>query len=350
MLKKLISSLVLSGAVATFAAPEVNFSGYLDADVWADLKGKYFANSELDLGLEVKFSDKVSAHVYSTVLGGAIPAGTAAPEDRWVDVKFDGIDLTYASKVGTFTVGDLVYQYGKFNYYYYKRLSMITPESFTRGIKYSLGNDLITQELSLGVSDLNDVTGDLYGSTSVTFGENASLGVYYGIRGSSQLSFKEGTNFFAGTEFSGSFGDALKIKADVGFNNFAGVERKSTISLLLEPTLTLGSFSTALTGYMLIDPDTADLSAFKLGDEAFVYIEPGYTFNDYLGVGLPLEIHGFDKENELDNQFWTVPTFYVYPTANVQWWIWGQMVVPMFDGVTKDDFAFGLGSEIIVTF
>lgn len=68
MTKKILS--FLTGVFFTAlnaASPQVDFNGYLDADVWADLTGKYYVNSELDLGMSLKFNDKVSAHVYATV-------------------------------------------------------------------------------------------------------------------------------------------------------------------------------------------------------------------------------------------------------------------------------------------
>ena len=47
-----------------------------------DLRGSYFTNSELDLGLSLQFNPKISAHVYTTVNSvyslsgqGQIPAG-----------------------------------------------------------------------------------------------------------------------------------------------------------------------------------------------------------------------------------------------------------------------------------
>lgn len=351
---------VACAAVITVQAegPSVSFNGYLDADAWADMKGSYYTNTELDLGLTATFTDKVSAHVYATARGGIVPAGYGAPNDRWVDLDFDGYDVTYASKIGTFTVGDLVFQYGKFNYYFYKRSSMITNENFSRGVKYGNGNDNISTELMVGVSDVADDSGnvlsDVQGVTKVTVSENHNVSAFYGIRANSALDFKTGTNFFAGLEYNGSIGAAAKIKFDFGYQSLKAADsasdRANVITLLLEPSLTLGKFSLAMTFYGMIDPDSANLSApifNNVADEWFVYAEPGVTFNDYLALGLPIEYHGFYADVKDDDQFWLVPTFYVYPTKNVQWWIWGQMVVP---NAESAELGWAAGSEIIVTF
>uniref|UniRef100_A0A7C4KHD6 Porin n=1 Tax=Anaerolinea thermolimosa TaxID=229919 RepID=A0A7C4KHD6_9CHLR len=356
------AALLAAPAMAEDEGPSVSFSGMLDADVWTDFTGKFYTNSELDLGMTAKFNDAVSAHVYATVnsmyapSGGRIPAGTAAPNERWIDFAFDGFDIEYATKFGTFTAGDLVYQFGKFNYYFYKRLSMITPESFTRGLKYSLGNDMITQTLSLGVADANYGTGDVVGTTLLSLGEDQSVEAYYGVRGDVSLDFKSAADVFVGAEYKGAFGP-LSVKADVGYKSLMGEDRSSTVALLLEPTLALGKFSIAASVYAFVDPDSTNYKSFMdttgvlsstnpVDDEMVIYVEPGVSVTDNFGIGLPLELHDDFLATEDDMEFWAVPTFYIYPTDKVQWWIWGSLVQPLYDA----DPFWGLGSEIIVNF
>ncbi len=347
---------VYGAAMGICAAPQVSFNGYLDADIWGDMTGRYYANSELDLGMALKFSEDVSAHVYATVWSangstpGGIPARYAPPDERWLPVLFDGFDVTYATPIGTFTAGDLVYQYGKFNYYYYKRLSMITPESFTRGLRYSVGGKTVTQELLIGIADRNGSTADVQGVTSFALGISQSLGIYYGMKNDALTGFSEGTGMYAGAEYRGGIGEFLSIKADAGYMSPPGDdERTHLVSLLLEPVLTIGRFSAAFTGFLMLDGDSLYNSAslLDLGDEMFFYVEPGYSIGDHLTAGLPLEYHAADLSNDDDNAFWVVPTLYVYPFKDVQWWIWGQVVKYM-SGGTKNDYGFG--SEIIVSF
>lgn len=354
--KAAVCLLVSAGTIALCAAPKVTFNGYLDADVWGDCTGNYYTNNELDLGLALEFSEKVSAHVYATAWSangenpGAIPARYAPPSERWLSFLFDGFDITFKTSMGTFTAGDLVFQHGKFNYYFYKRLSMITPESFTRGVKYSIGNNVVTQEVLAGVADRNSSTSDIQGVTNLTLGENHTLGLYYGMKNDVTADFSDGTDFYAGVEYRSAGPGVLDIKADFGYMNPAAKELPQTYSILLEPVLTLGNFSAAFTGFVMIDDNKLINSAaeqFKLDDEMFFYLEPGYSFNDNFAVGLPLEYHAVDLDNEDDNAFWLVPTLYVYPFENVQWWIWGQIVKYRQEDAAN---AYGIGSEIIVTF
>lgn len=336
--------------------PGVTFSGFLDADVVADFEGYYYNNNELDLGMSVAFSENVSANVYATVRTGIVPARGGAIADRWAGLAFDGYDISYTSNVGTFSVGDLVYQYGKFNYYFYKRLSMITKESFTRGLKYSFSSDMITQDVLVGIADNpNSSTSDLQGATNIKLGDAGSVGVYYGIQNDAQLSFEDGTNIYGGAEYNGSFGDLFSLKADVGYMGLAGAsskgEQANLISLLVEPTLTIDKFSAAFTGYYMYDGDDKKNGAghFGLDDEMFFYLEPGYSFTDVFAAGLPLEYHAGDLNNETDNTFWVVPTLYFTFAENVQWWLWGQAVIDLTEKDPADP-AFYAGSEIIVNF
>ncbi len=358
--------LVLGAVVALNAKPSVSFGGYLDSDVWTNFAGNLYSNDELDIGMSIGFGEKVSVDVYATVASGSIPAGETSPGgtsvlgryvlgtdtleltesySRWVAFAFDGISLTYQIPIATFTVGDLVYQYGGFNYYFYKRLSMITAESFTRGLQVEFGGDMVSQKVLVGSAD-EDTYGDVGAETKLSIGEDHSLGVSYGVRASVTQSFQDAATIYAGISYQGALGEALSLKLDLGYQNLPGSERPSTFAVLFEPALALGKFSLALSYYQFIDPD--DTGENFVGDEMFVYVEPGFAFTDHFAAGLPLEIHsGVSLDDFSDNgRFWVVPTAYIYPTDGVEWWVWGQVVVPFAD----DDLGFGLGSEIIVEF
>jgi hypothetical protein len=112
------------------------------------------------------------------------------------------------------------------------------------------------------------------------------------------------------------------LKANFGYNNFPGKVRKNVFTLLVEPLLSFGKFTTAMTAYTMLDPDSANTDPaasplFGIDDEFFFYIEPGFSFTEKFAVGLPLEIHGKDLEKKDDNALWAVPTLYIYPAKNV---------------------------------
>jgi hypothetical protein len=334
----LTTIIVATALLNAHSAPTVSFSGYLDSDVWTDFSGTLYSNDELDLGMSLAFSERVSVGVFATVASGSIPAGTGRPGgsstlsiddtisivdeqwSRWVSVQFDGITLTYDSPIGEFAAGDLVYQFGCFNYYFYKRLSMITPERFTRGIQYTIGNDIVSQRLLIGSADM-DSYGDIVAATEITPSENHAIGIYYGTRGNVRLDFGAGFEIFAGAEYTAAFGEVLSTKLDIGYRSLPEDSlgtRPSVISILLEPVLTLGDFSTAVSVYSFIDPDES--GANLIDDEFFVYCEPGYAFTDLFALGLPLEIHAPRIDSIADSgAFWAVPTGYIYPADGVEW-------------------------------
>lgn len=371
-------ALVAALALLVHAQPEVSFSGYLDADLWTDFEGTFYANQELDVGMSLAFAENVSANLYVTMVSGAVPAGNGRPGDRWVSVLFDGFDITFGTPFGEFAVGDLVYQYGGFNYYYYKRLSMITPETFTRGIQYSLGTDMFNQMVLVGIADTPDELTetdlptdlenelDIFAASEVTLTETQSVAAYYGTRFDVEESFEDDGTLLAGLEYNATFGEALEVKADFGYQNrpFDG-ERSNIMTVLVEPVVSFDAFSVAASFYALIDPDSVNMQLeeplFGLDDELFFYIEPGYAFNDYVAAGLPLEYHEgvlYDMELTDDDEYedasiWIVPTLYVYPADGVEWWFWGGASIPLDDEDLlgeETETTFSLGSEIIVEF
>ncbi len=351
------TALSLLLATGVFAQPEVSFSGFLDADAWTDFEGNFSANQELDVGMSLGFTENVSANLYVTMVSGLVPAGTANPAARWTTVDFDGFDITFSGSLGELAVGDLVYQFGGFNYYAYKRLSMITPENCTRGIQYAYSTDFFTQKVLTGVADVDMSTGDVIGVSEFTFAEGVSLGLYYGLRGSVMEGFEESGTVYAGFEFLGSFAEMLDVKADVGYRNLGG--EASVVAVLLEPMVTFGNFSAAATYYQYFDPD--DVGANLVGDDMLFYVEPGYAFTDLIAFGLPLEYHegamnegvDIDGDEYEDASIWIVPTLYVYPADGVQWWFWGGSTIPLDDtdeAGEETEAGFSLGSEIIVEF
>jgi hypothetical protein len=342
--------------------PTVSFSGFLDADVWTDFEGNFFNNHELDIGMALGFSENVAANVYVTMTNGSVPAGGGMAAGRWGDVAFDGFDLTFSGDFGELSVGDLVYQFGGFGYYAYKRLSMITTESFTRGIQYSLPLGGLSQTLLVGASDANTTTANFIGSSAFEAAEGQALALYYGAVMDMMQDFDAAGEFFAGAEYNGAFGEMFATKVAAGFRSFGG--ESNVYTLLVEPVLSMGNISVAGSFYTLVDPDSVNESIalanallpedeqmdplYGIGDELYVYVEPGITLSEQTAFGLPLEYHAADIEVDTDDTFWVVPTFYVYPFDNTEWWLWGAAFAPM--GENPDDLTYGLGSEIIVTF
>ncbi len=361
--------------VSIASAVELSLSGYLDSDVWSDFSGNIYTNDELDLGTSISFTDQVSANIYATVASGSVPAGTGEPGQRWAALTFDGVDVTISSSAGTISVGDLVYQYGGFSYYLYKRLSMVTPESFVRGVSYTFESGSITQTVLAGAGDAPNTlmsynvettggdtatltegevgsdanSGAVASETRIGLGDDYALDIYASLQSDIAKDFSSAATLAAGTRLEGSIAEMLEFAATLGYTlgYNPGPSESSALTLLVEPTLSLGTYSLAASVYLFSDLDNgAGLN--PVSDEFYVYVEPGIRTSDLFGFGLPLEIHSTDLDQfDTQSQFWAVPTCYIYPADGVQWWLWAQTIVP-FDSDASP--AYAVGSEIIVEF
>ena len=156
-MKKLLIIVVLS-FVSFSQAYEVSFSGIVDADVGVttDSPGEleqYETNQEIDLTTNVEISDNVSLQVYTTILQGPTPLGRNNPSERFGNVIFDGVTLTWSNEHWDWYFIDLVYQGGSFEYYRYSRsgtFATVIPETFIRGFGF---DHTLGFTVSVGVTD-----------------------------------------------------------------------------------------------------------------------------------------------------------------------------------------------------
>ncbi len=131
-------------AFVSVQAVELDYSALVNADVGLTTSdiGKdasYETNQEIDLTFDVAINDALSVQVYTTIITGATPFGGALPQDRWGDVAFDGVTISWSNINWDWYLIDLVYQGGAYNYYRYDRTSSystVIPETFIRGFGF----------------------------------------------------------------------------------------------------------------------------------------------------------------------------------------------------------------------
>jgi hypothetical protein len=167
------------------------------------------------------------------------------------------------------------------------------------------------------------------------------------------------TPFVGGLSFDGTFG-AVKLSADAAVNYF-NTNTDPGITVLVEPTYTHDKFSLATSLFLNEKGDGAKVAPNypsqtipgAVLDRMIIYVEPGYALSDRVAIGLPLEYHDAPANNAValgyDRSLWVVPTLYIYPGSNIQWWIWGQVIKPI-SGLAGTDPLFFAGSELIFNF
>jgi hypothetical protein len=351
---KIISSALLL-AFSAFAeeasGPKVEFTGYLDADMAAtyDKTAKnlvYQSNHEADLVANAKFSDKVTVSLgITSYTPKSVPAGGTPVVDasgsltRWPTLYFDGVWTSYETDMGLkLLAGDFTVTEGAFSYYAYKRTlfaASIMKENYFRG----LGVDYKGVSVYAGSSDLSNTASAGYLAYSFESGDYSAKPFFY-------ITDDMDGNTFIKTGVSGSakFGDH-SVKASYGFLKDPDMDASQTAKV--EAALAFGAVTVAGTAfYAILADDAAKQSVIDVPEESFYYVEPGYTVNDNIAVGLPLEIHNRAKGAK-DSDFSTYPTLYVTPIAGSQVVVWGG---PTFYYDTSADATFSFGTELIASF
>ena len=354
--KKLIIMFAIVCAVLPLSAEiKVGFTGMLDADISTDFKGAYNTSQEFDLGMNLDFGSGVSVGFFATAVQGRVPAAGTDATNRWPAFAFDGITVTLKDKLGkgtTVEIMDLVIQYGMMDsYYFYKRLSLITPETFLRGASFAKDIGSMIYKIVLGA----DASEKVIASGALKISKLNVMATYY------EQSFTHATDGLIGLLSLGAVVDGLPagIKLTAGFLApvVDGTPEFGDAAINLSASFSIPLTKKAsLAGYVLFTRDDYGInenvlnlnkSGVSMGafEQFLAYVEPGIKLSEYFAVGLPLEYHKWDGLD--DKQIWVVPTLYFYPVSGVEIWLWGQAVIHSTSGMDPDYYA---GLETIVKF
>ena len=325
-------------ATTTYAEPKIEIHGDADADVWYDATAKKAYNShDINLTVTGQITENISATIGVTSIAGVPPADMISNADRWGTMDFDGAWIDWNTSVEglSFSIGDLVYTFGAFDYYFYKNKGMITSEIFPRGAQavYDMGTFSVT---AIGGAK-DDEAGSLIAGGILGYEPSEALSLNAILISTSADS---NTDLNGGLSALISAGPA-SIKADFAYIT----QGDSTgMNLLIEPSAGFGDFSVAASFFMKLTDESISQD---ITEDMFIYLEPGYSFSDGFAFGLPLEYHDADSDVEKDESIWVVPTAYVYPAENLEIWLWGGAYVPTAE---NSETTYALGSEVIFAF
>jgi len=338
-------SIIALLACAAYAA-DVSFEGTLDADYGNHLEKDFTvnnaANQDLRLKMNIDMDENVrvvvgaaSKSVYMTSDGSEFSRirhreeATPIGSDRWSPFVFDGISLEWTVSRGlTFIFGDLTYSFGSFNYYFWRNpdyyAGILTTQGM-RGLGAKLGDD---GYVYIGASDSNNKSGRIVASYAVPIPGLDHVGNKLTVAPMLDLIKGGGRShrYTIGVDanYSRSYTDLnYALRGIYGLHPSHG---NLVNTFTLEPSFNYKSFSLAGTGYWALLADTTEsevpvtVEDTYSVDEKLIYVEPSYSFNKKISMGLGFEWH--KPGTDSDDWFLIAPTGYLYPTAGVDLAFW----------------------------
>lgn len=343
---------------------EVEFDAYADwvPDADDDRLSHSFA-STFDLLFEVQFNDKWSAE-----------AAISADDDGYdPGFAYDGAFIQY-TRSDDFVIrgGDLTFSEGAFRYYGYDDPgddAIGMTEQDIRGIEAEIKGVYVGLGFTRGDCDEEDEEGTCIAGDGA-YAYNVHLAYDLGIAEHNirpwvdYKSYQEEDHnqLRAGVTAELVFGEAFSIQLAYGlyYNYLASDEDEVSVmnhAFAVEPEASFGPvFVKAAFYYAILDDDADDFDNPDMNSNPeymFGYVEPGYTFNDLLAVGLPIEYHTntLDSDEEVAT-FDVGPRVYFTPVEGLEVTGFIMADIPLGDDIEGDDDNVGVqfGVETVFAF
>jgi len=370
-MRKLILPVVLASASFALAA-EVELHGAVNADY-----GSYFdsdfspinaANQDIDLAVTARMDENVSVTVMANTHSTYVDSnGTHASEThrhyyahstamgdeggRYTEFNFDGVQFRWdVAHAVSFVFGDLTYNAGRFNYFYWRdpsRYAVIVRDESLRGIGAEVGTKKFGNgKLYMGASDDNEHSMALFGTYSLPMINHVdehliltpSIDWMFGDDIGRSYTYSLGTE----VDYSKSFERFnWGIYAVWGLHPYKG---KGIHSFLLEPSMSYAFFNLGFTYfYALTDEDYAAEEQIFTEDQLLFAVEPSFNLHKKLTMGFSYEYHDPDSEVHGDDYHFGGLNFYLYPTMKTEVVFWFGY---NFSDNIDTDFAMGISAQV----
>ena len=334
--------------VSTAFAVDVEINGDIQADYAAyfdkDFSPTNAANQDISLYLtaymDENFSVTISTNTHSSYLnkdgemesseirhGLARATAIDDTDNRYTSFNFDGILFRWEfTKGAAFLFGDLTYNAGTFNYYYWRdtgRYAAIKTDETLRGIGFELGDGRIY----FGATENNISSVIAYGSYpfEILSKTNERLVITPSADWAFGKHIGRSYTYFFGTEIDYSKSYDLvnySILASWGTHPYQGT---GVHTFKLEPSFSYDFFNIGLTFYqaLLADEDEPVKKQIFTDEQTLFALEPSFSLHKKLALGISYEYH--DPSNEIDDDevHYVGPNFYFYPTAKAEIVFWG---------------------------
>lgn len=349
-MRKLLLPLALTAAGFTFAADievhgdvNLDYGSYFDKD-FSPLNA---ANQDIDLSLQANLDENihvvVNANTHSSFVnangdleaseirhGFAHSAAISDSDNRYTGFNFDGAQLRWdVSHDVTLIFGDMTYNAGTFNYYFWRdpsKNAVIVRDESLRGFGAEFGNEKYgSGKFYMGASEDNDSTLAMYATYSLPMLN----------RPDEHLILTPSVDWFFGSNAARTYTYVLGLEVDYsksfemfnygiyavwGLHPYKG---NGVHSFLLEPSMNYGVFNLGATFfYAITDSDYDTDPQLFTEDQMLFAIEPSFNLHKKFTMGIAYEYHDHDTEVHNDDYHYLGMNFYLYPTMKTEAVFW----------------------------
>ena len=371
-MRKLILPIALA-ATGFATAADIEIHGNVDFD-YASYFDKDFdptnaANQDIDLSVKANLDENVSITVFTNTKSNITNAdGTAEirhgmarstaindVDNRYTAFNFDGVELRWTPfQDVSFVFGDLTYNAGAFNYYFWRdtdRYAVISNSQTVRGFGAELGNSKFGEgKVYIGATDDSKSSVAIFGSYAIkllnTPDEHLTITPSVDWAFGSEIGRSYGYTFGTELDYSKSLETLnYSIYAVYGLHPYKG---NGVHSFLVEPSLNYSIFNLGLNYfYAIVDKNYAAKDQIFTEDQMLFAVEPSFDITKKFSLGVSFEYHDPDCEISKDEFKFLGMNFYVYPTLNTNliFWFGYNFSKDKNPVVGKSKFALGMSAH-----
>ena len=371
-MRKLILPLALTAAGFTFAADievhgnvNLDYASYFDDD-FSPINA---ANHDIDLSLKANLDENISiivnANTHSNYVnsngqleasevrrGFARSSAISDTDIRYTAFNFDGAQARWdVSHDVTLIFGDMTYNAGAFNYYFWRdpsKNAVIVRDETLRGFGAEFGNEKYGNgKFYMGASEDNDYSLAMFATYSIPMLN----------RPDEHLILTPSVDWMFGSDIGRSYTYILGLEVDYsksfevfnygiyavwGLHPYKG---NGVHSFLLEPSMNYDVFNLATTFfYAITDSDYETEPQLFTDDQLLFAIEPSFNLHKKFTMGVSYEYHDKDSEVDDDEYQFLGMNFYLYPTmkTEVVFWFGYNFAEDDFGPFGESNFSLGM--------
>ena len=373
-MRKLILPIALAATGFAMAA-DIEIHGNVDFD-YASYFDKDFdptnaANQDIDLSVKANLDENVSVTVFtntkSNITNGegtaeirhGLARSTAITDNdnRYTAFNFDGVELRWQPFQDVSLVfGDLTYNAGTFNYYFWRdpsRYAAISRDQSLRGFGIEVGNQKFGDgKFYIGATDDSKSAIAVFGTYALKLlnRPDEHLTITPSVDWVFGSEVGRGYTYFFGTELD--YSKSLEvlnysIYAAYGIHPYKG---DAVHSFLVEPSLNYGIFNLGFNYfYAIVNKGEGYTAAPQIftDDQMLFAVEPSFNITKKFSMGVSFEYHDPDSEVSKDEFEFLGMNFYLYPTinTNVTFWFGYNFSKDQNPVVGKTKFALGMSAH-----